>query len=309
MLNLLKILFPINRSITGEGVLKTLEIIRDEIGQLKIKNIPSGAKVFDWIVPDEWNINNAWIKASDGEKIIDFKKSNLHIMNYSVPVNKELSWEELKPHLNTHNELDNAIPYLTTYYKKDWGFCLTKKQYNKLEKQKEGKKRMKQIEKAVVGESARWGDLGGRRGGFLGLFGIGNSGPKTRDEHWRGEANRVLNDYLPLRSGVLLSQLWRQGLMPDITPPRHRKLPGGKLELSAPRGRIYYRLDGKDPRDTGDEVNPAARPYEAPIDTGKGSPIKSRVRYKGEWSMVRFLLIQTGIGNTLKDRCLIFQIV
>jgi hypothetical protein len=147
-------------------------------------------------------------------------------------------------------------------------------------------KRMKQIEKAVVGESARWGDLGGRRGGFLGLFGIGNSGPKTRDEHWRGEANRVLNDYLPLRSGVLLSQLWRQGLMPDITPPRHRKLPGGKLELSAPRGRIYYRLDGKDPRDTGDEVNPAARPYEAPIDTGKGSPIKSRVRYKGEWSVL-----------------------
>jgi hypothetical protein len=147
-------------------------------------------------------------------------------------------------------------------------------------------KRMKQIEKAVVGESARWGDLGGRRGGFLGLFGIGNSGPKTRDEHWRGEANRVLNDYLPLRSGVLLSQLWRQGLMPDITPPRHRKLPGGKLELSAPRGRIYYRLDGKDPRDTGDEVNPAARPYEAPIDTGKGLPIKSRVRYKGEWSVL-----------------------
>ena len=108
----------------------------------------------------------------------------------------------------------------------------------------------------------------------------------TRDEHWRKEANRVLNDYLPLRSGVLLSQLWRQGLMPDITPPRHRKLPGGKLELSAPRGRIYYRLDGKDPRATGDEVNPAARPYDSPIAPGGSRSGKARVRYKGEWSVL-----------------------
>ena len=74
--------------------------------------------------------------------------------------------------------------------------------------------------------------------------------------------------------------------MPDITPPRHRRLSGEKMELSAPRGRIYYCLDGKDPRDAGDKVSPAARPYEAPIDTGKGLPIKSRVRYKGEWSVL-----------------------
>ena len=147
-------------------------------------------------------------------------------------------------------------------------------------------KRMKQIESAVVCESARWGDLGRRRGGFLGIFGVGNSGPMTRDQHWRTEAQRVLNDYLPLRGGVLLSQLWRQGLIPDITPPRYRKLSDGKLELSAPRGRIYYCLDGKDPRDDEEEVHPAARPYEAPVETGKGLPIKCRVRYKGEWSVL-----------------------
>ena len=147
-------------------------------------------------------------------------------------------------------------------------------------------KRMKQIEKAVVAESARWGDLGGRRGGFLGLFGGGRSGPMTRDEHWRKEANRILNDYLPLRGGVLLSQLWRQGLMPDIIPPRHGKTGDGKIELSALRGRIYYCLGGKDPRDAENELNPAARPYESPIDPGGSRSVKARVRYKGEWSVL-----------------------
>ena len=93
--------------------------------------------MYDWTVPDEWNINDAWIKAADGEKIIDFKKNNLHVMNYSIPVNQELNWEELKPHLYTHKKLDDAIPYLTSYYNKNWGFCLTRQQYNELEQQKD----------------------------------------------------------------------------------------------------------------------------------------------------------------------------
>ena len=147
-------------------------------------------------------------------------------------------------------------------------------------------KRMKQIEKAVVAESARWGDLGGRRRGFLGIFGGGRTGPMTRDDHWKKEAGRILNDYLPLRSGVVLSQLWSQGLIPDIIPPRHGKSADGKVELSAPRGRIYYCLDGKDPREGLDELNPAARAYESPIDPGESSSLRTRVRYKGEWSVL-----------------------
>ncbi len=146
--------------------------------------------------------------------------------------------------------------------------------------------RMKQIEQAVVAESARWGDLGSRRRGFLGIFGGASSGARTRDGDWRREANRVLNDYLPLRSGVVLSQLWRQGLMPDITPPRHSLDPNGRLELSAPRGRIYYCLDGKDPRGAEEEVSPSARPYESPIEVKDNRPVRIRVRYKGEWSVL-----------------------
>ena len=146
--------------------------------------------------------------------------------------------------------------------------------------------RMKQIEQAVVGESARWGDLGNRRRGFLGIFGGGNTGARTRDEDWRKEANRILNDYLPLRSGVVLSQLWRQGLMPDISPPRYSLAPGGQLELSAPRGRIYYCLGGNDPRGEEDELNPSARPYDSPINTRENLPVRMRVRYKGEWSVL-----------------------
>jgi len=129
-------LFPICRSITGKGNRETLHIL-NEIISINIEEVPSGRIVYDWVIPDEWNINNAWIKAADGKKMIDFKKNNLHVMNYSIPVNQKLNWEELKPHLNTHKELDNAIPYLTSYYKKNWGFCLTKKQYNELEQQKD----------------------------------------------------------------------------------------------------------------------------------------------------------------------------
>jgi len=146
--------------------------------------------------------------------------------------------------------------------------------------------RMKQIEQAVVCESARWGDLGNRRRGFLGIFGGGNSGPRTRDDDWRREANRILNDFLPLRSGVVLSQLWRQGLMPDITPPRYSLSTDGQLELSAPRGRIYYCLGGQDPRGVEEEVSPSARPYESPLELKANLPVRMRVRYKGEWSVL-----------------------
>lgn len=124
-------LFPICRSITGNGVRETLKII-SEIVPLKVYEIPSGTKVFDWIVPKEWNIDDAYIITPDGRKIADFKKHNLHIVNYSIPVHKKISFDELNLHLHTLPNKPNAIPYVTSYYKENWGFCLTYDDYKTL---------------------------------------------------------------------------------------------------------------------------------------------------------------------------------
>jgi len=127
----LKRLFPINRSITGCGNRETLEILK-EIIPLKTKEYKSGAKVFDWVIPDEWNINDAWIKDESGNRIVDFKKSNLHVVSYSEPVSKLLKGYELKSKLYLSKDFDEAIPYRTSYYHRDWGFCVTKEQYKRL---------------------------------------------------------------------------------------------------------------------------------------------------------------------------------
>ena len=120
-------LFPICRSITGNGVRQSLQILQNHIS-LNISEIPSGTKVFDWTIPREWNINNAYIKNSKGEKIIDFKKSNLHVLNYSTPIRTKLSLQELLPHLHSLPDQPNVIPYRTSYYKENWGFCITHNQ-------------------------------------------------------------------------------------------------------------------------------------------------------------------------------------
>ncbi|MEO1377174.1 MAG: DUF4910 domain-containing protein [Cyanobacteria bacterium J06635_10] len=125
-------LYPICRSITGNGFRETLQIIQQHI-PLEIHEIPTGTQVFDWTVPKEWNIKDAYIKNSQGEKIVDFANSNLHIMNYSIPVSKKLSLWELKEHLYTIPEYPDWIPYRTSYYKEAWGFCLTHKQYLQLQ--------------------------------------------------------------------------------------------------------------------------------------------------------------------------------
>jgi aminopeptidase-like protein len=125
-------LYPICRSITGNGVRKTLNIIRDYI-PLDIIEIPTGTKVYDWVVPEEWNISDAYIKNSKGKKIIDFHKSNLHIMSYSVPVNKKMSLKELKEHLHTLPDHPEWVPYHTAYYDNNWGFCLSQRQFEQLE--------------------------------------------------------------------------------------------------------------------------------------------------------------------------------
>lgn len=128
MHQLIEELYPICRSITGNGVRQTLEIVNNHI-PLQIHEIPSGTKVFDWVVPKEWNIRDAYLADGDGNKIVDFSHSNLHILNYSAPIHKKVSLEELRPHLFTNEEHPNWIPYRTSYYQENWGFCMTHNQY------------------------------------------------------------------------------------------------------------------------------------------------------------------------------------
>lgn len=125
-------LFPICRSITGPGVRETIAILQEYL-PLEQFAVPTGTKVFDWEVPREWRIREAWLKGPNGETIVDFKEHNLHVVNYSVPVNQKLSLEELKEHLYSVPNLPEAIPYVTSYYKERWGFCLPHSVLEKLE--------------------------------------------------------------------------------------------------------------------------------------------------------------------------------
>lgn len=120
-------LYPICRSITGNGVRTTLEIIGSHI-PIETYEIPTGTQVFDWTIPREWNISDAYIKNDRGERIVDFRKCNLHVLNYSIPVNKRVSLDELKHHLYSLPDRPGWIPYRTSYYKEDWGFCITHNQ-------------------------------------------------------------------------------------------------------------------------------------------------------------------------------------
>lgn len=132
MFNLAQRLFPICRSITGNGVRETFRILQEYI-PLEISEVPSGTHVFDWVIPDEWNIKDAYIKDSKGVRIVDFKKSNLHVLGYSIPFEGKMTAEELKPHLHYLPEQPDLIPYVTSYYEKRWGFCLSYNQFISLE--------------------------------------------------------------------------------------------------------------------------------------------------------------------------------
>jgi aminopeptidase-like protein len=123
MYALIEELFPICRSITGDGIRETLRRLSCQI-PLNIVEVPSGTHVFDWTVPNEWNIRDAWIANSRGERVVDFAASNLHVVNYSVPVRQRMSLADLRPHLHSLPDHPDWIPYRTSYYKESWGFCL-----------------------------------------------------------------------------------------------------------------------------------------------------------------------------------------
>ena len=129
-------LWPICRSLTGNGNRYTLKIL-SEIIDFNIKEVKCGTKCFDWNIPPEWNINEAWLKDKSGKKIIDFSKNNLHIMGYSSPVNQIMSYDELKNHLYTLPDQPDLIPYLTSYYERQWGFCLSQNQMKTISKKEE----------------------------------------------------------------------------------------------------------------------------------------------------------------------------
>lgn len=131
--NLAKKFWKINRSITGEGVRLTLEIIRKYyLLDLIVHSVPSGTKVFDWTVPMEWHVDEAYIIAPDGSKICDFSLNNLHLVGYSIPFCGKIKLDDLKNHLYSLPEQPNAIPYITSYYKENWGFCITQNQKESL---------------------------------------------------------------------------------------------------------------------------------------------------------------------------------
>ena len=126
-------LFPICRSITGNGVRETLRVLQSICPAMTLHEVPTGTQVFDWTVPKEWNIRDAWIKNIKGEKILDFAKSNLHVMGYSIPVNQKVTLEELLPLIHTQPDQPDAIPYVTSYYKERYGFCMSQLQKDTLQ--------------------------------------------------------------------------------------------------------------------------------------------------------------------------------
>lgn len=147
-------LWPLPRSITGPGITDSLKIIQKHI-PIEIKEVPTNTKVFDWVVPPEWKLNSASLYTEDGEKIVSTEDSNIHVLNFSEPFSDTLSYDELESHLYTNKALPEAVPYVTSYYSRRWGFCLSDIQKNSLDKNKKYKVN---IDTEIYDGALRYGD-------------------------------------------------------------------------------------------------------------------------------------------------------
>lgn len=136
MIEWAKYLFPINRSLTGKGNRKTINFFKKLNPEFKSIKFKSGKKVFDWKIPNEWNVKDAFIEHESGKRFAEFKKNNLHLVGYSIPINKILSRKEMLKKIFTQKDQPSAIPYVTSYYNKNWGFCMSEKQKKKMPKGK-----------------------------------------------------------------------------------------------------------------------------------------------------------------------------
>ncbi len=132
MISLIEQLYPICRSITGDGLRQSLRLIARELPSLELREVPTGTPVFDWTVPREWNVRGAYIATLDGRRIVDFARSNLHLLQYSTPIDRIVERAELLRHLHTLPETPDWIPYRTAYYNEAWGFCLSQRQADQL---------------------------------------------------------------------------------------------------------------------------------------------------------------------------------
>lgn len=151
-------LFPICRSITGEGVRKTLRYLQDILPEINIYSVPTGTKAFDWTVPQEWNIKEAYVEDLDGNRIIDFKENNLHVVGYSTPIDQVMNFEQLDKYLYSLPEQPTAIPYITSYYKTRWGFCISDLQRQQLRLDTERLYRVK-IDSTLEDGQLNYGEL------------------------------------------------------------------------------------------------------------------------------------------------------
>ena len=132
MYKLAEELYPIGRSLTGAGVRKTLSILQRELPELTVHEVPSGTRVFDWTVPKEWAIRQAYIEDEAGNRIVDYDKLNLHVVGYSTPVDRWVDLEELKQYIYVQAGQPDAVPYVTSYYKERYGFCMSEQQRDSL---------------------------------------------------------------------------------------------------------------------------------------------------------------------------------
>src|SRR5277367_5915698 len=129
--DLVAVLYPICRSITGDGVRQSLRLLQQRV-PLTLQEVPTGTQVFDWTVPKEWNIRDAYIKNSKGERVVEFKQNNLHVVNYSVPIQARMRLSELKQYIYALPDKPDWVPYRTSYYKETWGFCMSQRKLNEL---------------------------------------------------------------------------------------------------------------------------------------------------------------------------------